>query len=117
MKNNLENSNYDKLVKVYNKYFTLGYLGTNISDKFACIALTCYITNEVRKKGKKISCLDVLLKVCSDSIDDHKKLFLEGLGVVCEDFMYGCDTFLDFGIPPKEMPKQLKILLDKYCPF
>jgi hypothetical protein len=31
--------------------------------------------------------------------------------------MFGCDTFLDFGIPPKDMPKQLKNLLLKYCPF
>ena len=115
--NSLENINFDKLSKLYQKYFKLGYLGNNMSDKFACFALTCYITNEVRKKGKNVSCYDILLKVNGNCSDLEKNTFLKSLGAICEDFMYGCDTFLDFGIPPKEMPKQLKLLLDKYCPF
>ena len=88
-----------------------------MSDKLACIALTCYITNEVRKKGKKVTCYDVLLKVGGDFSNTEKQTFLKSLGAICEDLMYGCTNFLDFGIPPKEMPKQLKSLLDKYCPF
>lgn len=88
-----------------------------MSDKLACIALTCYITNEIRKKGKQVTCYDVLLKIGKDFTNTDKNTFLKSLGAVCEDFMYGCDTFLDFGIPPKEMPKQLKKLLDNYCPF
>lgn len=115
--NTLESISFDNLSKIYTKYFTLGYLNSNMSDKLACIALTCYITNEIRKKGKKVTCYDVLLKVGHDFPNTEKNTFLKSLGVICEDFMYGCDTFLDFGIPVKEMPKQLKILLDKYCPF
>ena len=115
--NNLENISFDKLKQVYSKFFTLGYLNTNLSDKLACIALTCYITNEVRKKGKNVTCYDVLLKVGGDFSNTEKQTFLKSLGAICEDLMYGCKTFLDFGIPPKEMPKQLKNLLDKYCPF
>lgn len=115
--NSLANSSFDKVLKIYTKYFTLGYLNTNLSDKLACIALTCYITNEVRKKGKKVTCYDVLLKIGKDFPDLEKNTFLKSLGAICEDLMYGCNTFLDFGIPPKEMPIQLKNLLDKYCPF
>ena len=115
--NNLDNLNYDKVSKLYSKYFSLGYLGNNMSDKFAIIALTCYITKEIRKKGKKINCYDVLLQIAKDFSDEIKNTFLKSLGAICEDFMYGCEDFLDFGIPPKEMPKQLKSLLDKYCPF
>lgn len=88
-----------------------------MSDKLACIALTCYITNEFRKKSKKVTCYDVLLKVGKDFPEVQKKTFLKSLGAVCEDFMYGCKDFLDFGIDVKEMPKQLKKLLDNYCPF
>lgn len=113
----LENISFDKLCKIYTKYFTLGYLNTNISDKLACIALTCYITNELRKKGKNVTCYDILLKVGNDFTNTEKNTFLKALGAICEDFMYGCDTFPDFGIKPREMPSQLKNLLDKYCPF
>ena len=115
--NSLENTSFDKVLKIYTKYFTLGYLNTNLSDKLACIALTCYITNEIRKKGKNVTCYDILLKIGKDFPDLEKNTFLKSLGAICEDLMYGCNTFLDFGIPPKEMPIQLKNLLDKYCPF
>lgn len=115
--NSLENISFEKLNKIYSKYFTLGYLNTNLSDKLACIALTCYITNEVKKKNKKLTCYDVLLKVASDAGEVEKNTFLKSLATICEDYMYGCEVFPDFGVPPKEMPKQLKILLDKYCPF
>ena len=115
--NSLENISFEKLSKIYSKYFTLGYLNINLSDKLACIALTCYITNEVRKKNKKLTCYDVLLKVANDAGEVEKNTFLKSLAAICEDYMYGCEVFPDFGVPVKEMPKQLKILLDKYCPF
>ena len=88
-----------------------------MGDKLACIALTCYITKELRKKGQKVTCYDVLLKVGNDFGEVEKNTFLKSLGAICEDLMYGCNTFLDFGIKPKDMPKQLKILLDNYVPF
>ena len=115
--NNLESISFEKLCKVYTKYFTLGYLNANMSDKLACIALTCYITNEVKKKNKNLTCYDVLLKVAKDSGEIEKRTFLKSLAAICEDYMYGCTVFPDFGVHTKEMPKQLKILLDKYCPF
>ena len=115
--NSLTNTSFDKVLKIYTKYFSLGYLNANLSDKLACIALTCYITNEVRKKGKNVTCYDILLMIGKDFSDTEKNTFLKSLGAICEDLMYGCKEFIDFGIPPKEMPKQLKNLLDKYCPF
>jgi hypothetical protein len=115
--NSLTNTSFDKVLKIYTKYFSLGYLNANLSDKLACIALTCYITNEVRKKGKNVTCYDILLMIGKDFPDTEKNTFLKSLGAICEDLMYGCKEFIDFGIPPKEMPKQLKNLLDKYCPF
>ena len=115
--NSLENISFDKLAKIYQKYFTLSYLDTNMSDKFACISLTCCITKELKKKTPNITCYDVLLKICPDFREVDKNTFLKSLGAMCEDLMYGCDTFLDFGVPVKEMPKQLRKLLDNYCPF
>ena len=112
--NNLENISFDKLKQIYSNVY---FMGPDLSDKLACIALTCYITNEIRKKNNSATCYDILLKIKSDAGEIEKKTFLKSLGAVCDDFMYGCETFPDFGIPLKEMPKQLKILLDKYCPF
>lgn len=114
---NLQNISFDKLLAIYKKYFTLNYLGHDVSDKLACISLTCYITNELRKKNPKITCYDVLLKIGKDFGEVDKNTFLKSLGVVCEDLMYGCNTFPDFGIKPQEMPKQLQKLLTNYVPF
>lgn len=113
----LQSFSFEKVSAIYSKYFSLGYLNTGIGDKLACIALTCYITNELRKKGKKMTCYDVLLTIGKDYSDLEKNTFLKSLGAICEDLMYGCDTFIDFGIKPKDMPKTLKNLLDSYCPF
>lgn len=115
--NELKNISFEKLFAIYTKYFSLNYLNSNLGDKLAVIALTCYITNELRKKSQKITCYDILLKIGKDFGQVEKDTFLKSLGAICEDLMYGCDTFPDFGIKPKDMPKQLKILLDNYVPF
>ena len=115
--NNLQNISFDKLLAIYDKYFSLGYLNTDVSDKLACIALTCYITNELRAKGKNINCYEVLLQIGKDMTDLQKDTFLKSLGVICESLMYGNKVFPDFGIKPKDMPKQVKKLLESYCPF
>lgn len=113
----LYNISFEKLALIYQKYFSLGYLNTDASDKLACIALTCYITNELKKKGKNVTCYDVLLQIAKDFPDMVKNTFLKSLGAICQDLMYGCDTFPDFGISPKDMPKTVLKLLNKYCPF
>lgn len=113
----LENINFDELCKIHLEYYNLGYMGPSLSNKLACIALTCYLTNEFRKQGKKITCYDVLIKIGKHSHLDENNTFLKSLGAICESFMYSCDEFPNLGIEVKEMPKQLKILLDKYLPF
>jgi hypothetical protein len=115
--NELEKLSFEKVSKLYVKYFSLGFLNTSLENKMACICLTCYITNTLKAKGKNITCYDVLLKIKSDSPQIEKDTFLKSLGAICEDLMYGCDTFPDFGIKPQEMPKTLKKLLDTYVPF
>lgn len=115
--NNLQNISFDKLLAIYEKYFSLGYLNTDVSDKLACISLTCYITNELRNKGKKINCYEVLLQIGKDMTKTQKETFLKSLGVICESLMYGNKVFPDFGIKPKDMPKTVQNLLNHYCPF
>lgn len=114
---NLENINFEDLSKIYNKYFSLGYINTNIEEKLAIISLTCYITNSIRKKGKNLTCYEILLNIGKDLTDMEKNTFLKSLGAICENLMYGCDTFPDFNIKPSDMPKTVRGILDKYCPF
>ena len=113
--NELENISFDKLFKIYRKFFSMGYLGTDCSDKLACISLVCCITHELRKKGKNLNCYEVLCQIDKDH--PEKNTFLKSLGAICEDLLYCCDKFPDFGIPLKEMPNTVKKLLNQYCPF
>lgn len=113
----LKDLDFNKTLAIYKKFFSVHFLNSNLGDKLAVIALTCYITNELRKKDKEITCYDVLLKVGKDFGKEEKETFLKSLGAICEDFMYGVKDFLDYGVPLKDMPKQLKKLLDSYVPF
>lgn len=113
----LENISWDKTLALYRKFFSINYLNTNLGDKLAVIALTCYLTNELRKKKPEITCYDVLLKIGKDFGEVEKNTFLKSLGAVCEDFMYGVKDYPTFGVEPKKMPAQLKKLLDSYVPF
>lgn len=115
--NDLQNISFDKLSTIYRKYFSLGYLNTDVSNKLAIISLTCYITNELKKKGKKVTCYDVLLLIGKDFRELEKNTFLKSLGAICEDLMYGCTEFPTFDIKPADMPKTVKNLLDSYVPF
>ncbi len=113
----LSNISFEKLSAIYRKYFGLGYLNTDMNNKFACIALICYVTNELKQKGKNLNCYDVILQIGKDFPELVKNTFFKSLGVICDDLMYGCKVFPDFGLKPKEMPKTILKLLNEYCPF
>lgn len=113
----LQNTNFDTVYKIYEKYFTLNYLGKDLSDKFALISLTCYLTKTLNDKGKNITCYDLLLNIGKDFKDYEKNTFLKSLGAICQSLMFGCTVFPTFDLSPKEMPKVIKNLLNNYCPF
>ena len=98
----LKDLDFNKTLAIYKKFFSVHFLNSNLGDKLAVIALTCY---------------DVLLKVGKDFGKEEKETFLKSLGAICEDFMYGVKDFPDYGVSLKNMPKQLKKLLDSYVPF
>lgn len=113
----LRELSFEKTLTIYQKFFSLHFLNTNLGDKLAVVAITCYLTNELKKKNNDITCYDILLKVGKDFDEVSKNTFLKSLGAVCQDFMYGVKDFPDFGVKVKDMPKQLKKLLDSYVPF
>ena len=113
----LANISFDKLLKLYQTLFSLGYINSKFENKIALISMVCYVTNAVRKKNPDITCYDVLLKIAKDFGEVNSNTFLKSLAVVCEDMMYGCSDFPTFGVEPKEMPAQIKKILGDYCPF
>ncbi len=113
----LSDISFDKTLAIYQKFFSLKFLNSNLGDKLAVIALTCYLTNKLKEKNRDITCYDVLLKIGKDFGEVEKNTFLKSLGAICQDFMYGVKDFPDFGVEPKKMPLQLKKLLDSYVPF
>jgi hypothetical protein len=115
--NDLINISFEKLFRIYQKYFSLNYLNDNTDNKLALIALVCFLTNELKKKDENITCYDVLLKIGKDFPELTKNTFLKSLACVCEDIMYGCKEFNTFGVARKDVPKTIKKLLDRYVPF
>ena len=45
---------YEEMQAIYSKYFSLGFLGSDINEKFALISLICYITEKMKKQKKWI---------------------------------------------------------------
>lgn len=117
--NDLANMPFEKVCKIYNKYFSLGYLNTNIENKLAIIALITNLTYEINKKNNnKFNCYDILLKLMKDQPELFKNTFLKTLGAIADDMSYGCTKFEDFNIPLKEQPKVLKdLIINNYVPF
>lgn len=105
---------YEKMQEIYNNYFSLGFLGKDISEKFALISLTNYLVSKLKAKKPDVTPWSVLYKINNGTISEDK---LKGLSVVCSDFAYGCSEFPIFGIKDKEIPKKIKELLDKSLPF
>lgn len=105
---------YEELQEMYAKYFSLGYLNTDISTKFALISLTCYVTEKIREKKPDVTHYQVLYKILRDVIPSD---FIKTIAVICSDFGYRCTEFPTFGIAPKKIPEKIKEIASSYVPF
>ena len=103
-----------KLKRVYDKNYSLGFLGRDINTKFALISLICYITYKLSEKHQTITCYDVIKKIIGNNVPDK---FINSLSVVCEDFYYECNNFPTFGIPDNEIPSKVREILLSRLPF
>lgn len=99
---------------IYRKYFSTGYISDDITDKLALMSLTGALMKKLQDKNVDTSFYKVLKQLSGKQIKDTE---IKGLASVCEDFAYGCTKFETFGIPDKEIPNQIKSLLDKRVPF
>lgn len=105
---------YEEMQRIYNQYFSMGYLNADINTKFALISLVCYITEKLKEKRPDVTHYQVLRKLSEGMIpEDH----IKGLSVICSDFSYGCKEFPTFGIDDKNIPVKIKEILSKWVPF
>ena len=113
----MENSEptYRQLRDFYARYFGTGKLAADINMKFALISLIGYIVYNMKKKKPDVSYYEVCHKLMEGL--GFEEIDVKGLAIVVEDFSYGCTDFPTFGIPPKEMPKKIREILQKYMPF
>lgn len=109
---------YRDLSAVYAYYFTLGNLNTDIGSKFALISLICYLTYKVRKKNPKVTCLQVINKITENDKAKHDERFIQGLSIICEDFMRNTSEFLTFELKTqKEIISKIKEIMNTWLPF
>lgn len=100
---------------IYSKYFTVGYIGTDIKKKFAVISLICYIVNNLKEKNPDVTYYQIVNKLSIGTGMTEDEIL--GLSIVCEDFGYQCTTFPTFDIKPADMPKTIRQLLMRRLPF
>lgn len=106
---------YRELRDIYNEYFGLSNINSDINTKFALISLICYLTNAYKKKKPDVNHYQIVMKLSEGlGLPDN---FIKGLSIMCENFAYGCTEFPTFNIPVKEMAKTVRDILKKWMPF
>lgn len=113
----IKNPPYEELQRIYNSYFSLQYLGNDISNKFALISLTCHITEKLKEKKPDVTHWSVLYKINKTGGNPVPEDYLKSLAVICSDFAYGCTKFPTFDLEDKKIPGKIKELLSMCTPF
>lgn len=108
---------YEEMQCIYDSYFSLKFLGDDISNKFALISLTCYITEKLKEKKPDVTHWSVLYKINKTGGNPVPENLLKGLAVLCSDFGYGCTKFPTFDLEDKKIPSKIKELLNMWTPF
>lgn len=115
MKDFERNLTYKEKAEIFDNYFSLGYINSDINEKLALIALIGYTVMKIRKKTPSATYLQVVYKIASGmSIPED---FLDSIAIIAEDFSYKCTNFPTFGLKDKEIIPKIKDILNKYVPF
>lgn len=110
----IKNPPYEELQDIYSRYFSLGFLGSDVNKKFALISLVCYITEKIKKQKPDWTHWKTLYGINKGAVPED---FLKSLAVMCSDFAYGCTSFPTFGITDKDIPNKIRGLLKEHLPF
>ena len=110
----IETPPYKEMQRTYSRLFSLGYLNTDISTKFALISLIGYLTFRIKQKKPDVTPYQIIRKIIGDDLPED---FIKGLSIIVDDFSYMCKSFPTFGIKDKEIPSKIKEILNSYIPF
>lgn len=110
----IETPPYKEMQRLYSQYYSLGYLNTDISTKFALISLIGYLTFRIKQKKPDVTPYQIIRKIIGDDLPED---FIKGLAVVVDDFAYGCKNFPTFDLEDKKIPSKIKEILNTYIPF
>lgn len=105
---------YEEMQRIYSRYFTIGYLGPDISTKFALVSLIGYLTEKLKEKKPDVTHYQVIRKLSESILSEDQ---MKGLAVICSDFACGCTQFPTFGIEDKKIPAKIKEILSSWTPF
>ena len=112
-------ASYKEVEDFYRHNLSLCGLNTDISNKFALISLICFVTKQMKKKHPDTTCYQVVMKIVGDSIVDNYYLdFLQGLSIVCEDFILHTTEFMTFDLTnSKDIINKIRDILNTWMPF
>jgi len=121
-KSNISLLSYKDKVTIYNDFFDLGGITSmSLNNRMALVSLICLVTFKMRQKNTSETCHSVLKKIIkSEDMLRNTQFgnFIEGLSIVCENFMYSCTKFDTFGLKSsEEIVNKIKELLDEWLPF
>ena len=110
----IRNPPYEQLQEIYQKYFSMGYIGIDFESKLALLSMICYITEQMKAKKPDVTHYQVIRNIVKSSWPED---LIKGVAVVCSDMSYGCSKFPTFGLTNKQMVAKIKELADNYLPF
>lgn len=105
---------YQDMQRLYNRYYSLGRLDTDINTKFALISLVGYLAFKLKQKKPDVTPYQIIRKIVGDNLPED---FIKGVAVVVDDFSYSCKSFPTFGISDKDIPNKIKEILSTHVPF
>lgn len=114
----LDGFSYSELQNIYDRYFSMSYLNTDIGSKFALISLICYLTHKLKLNKPEVTCYKVIMKIIEKESHMYNETFINGLSIVCEDYLKQTSEFLTFDLKTKsEMVAKVREILKTWVPF
>lgn len=110
----IRNPKYEELQEIYEKYFSLGHLGTSFENKLALLSMLCHLKEQLSAKKSDVTHYQVLRNIVGSKLPED---VIKGIAVVCSDMSYGCKEFPTFGLDNKQMIAKIKEIADNYLPF
>lgn len=118
--NVIKSLNYNEKQLFYTKLFSVGYLSTKeLNDRLVLISLVALTYKKLKEKDKKVTPLQILLKITGQVVDDSAFYHsLEALSILVEDFSYGIEKIDPCGFTnSQDIINKIKELLSTWLPF